>query len=112
MSARLATEIWVAAYLRRLTLDAIPAYITARGDPTAGAVLVKLALMDGRARAYQRAWDAGSDSRVWEILTEGPEREVDATIARQRDFDRDLWVIEIEDARGRHLLDTEGLESG
>ena len=40
---------------------------------------------------------------------EGGEAEVDASIARQRSFDRDLWVIEVEDRRGRHLLDQEGL---
>jgi hypothetical protein len=108
MSARLATDIWVAAYLRRLSLQAIPAYVTARGDPTAGAVLVKLALMDGRARAFQRVTQG--DARIWEVLTEGAEPEVDAAIRRQRRFDPDLWVIEVEDARARHLLDTDGLD--
>ena len=109
MSARLATEIWVAAYLRRLSLDAIPAYVTARGDPTAGAVLVKLALLNGTARAYQRVTQG--DARLWQILTEGPEQDVDATIRRQRNFDPDLWVIEVEDARARHLLDQDGLST-
>jgi hypothetical protein len=109
MSARLATDIWVAAYLRRLALDAIPAYVTAKGDPTAGAVLVKLALLDGTACAYQRITQG--ETRVWEILTEGPERDVDATITRQRRFDPDLWVIEVEDSRGRHLLDQDGLST-
>lgn len=105
MSARLASSIWVSAYLRRLQIEGIPAYVIARGDDTAGAVLVKLALMDGTARAYQRGFDLESDRRVWQVLCEGPEREVDAAITRQRSFDPDLWVIEVEDARGRDLLD-------
>jgi len=42
-------------------------------------------------------------------LAEGAEADVDATIARQRQFDPDLWVIEVEDRAGRHLLDEEGL---
>ena len=37
---RLASGIWVSAYLARLGLANIPAYVTARGDETAGAVLV------------------------------------------------------------------------
>ena len=36
--------------------------------------------------------------------------EVDAAISRQRGFDRDLWVIELEDAAGRTLLDEPGLD--
>ncbi|MEJ2001381.1 MAG: DUF1491 family protein, partial [Maritimibacter sp.] len=39
----------------------------------------------------------------------GAEAEVDGAIARQRSFDPDLWVIEVEDARGRHLLEQSGL---
>ena len=48
--------------------------------------------------------------RVWVTLAEGAEAEVDATVARQRARDPDLWVIEVEDRAGRHLLDEPGLE--
>ena len=42
MSApRLTAEFWVKAYLARLRLAEIPAFVTARGDATAGAVVVK-----------------------------------------------------------------------
>lgn len=104
MSARLASGIWVAAYLRRLQIEGIPAYVIARGDQTAGAVLVKLALMDGTARAYMREYDMAQDARVWRVLIEGAEQDVDTAITRQRGFDPDLWVIEVEDARARDLL--------
>ncbi|WP_296475679.1 DUF1491 family protein [Roseinatronobacter sp.] len=104
MTARLASGIWVSAYLRRLQALGIPAYVIARGDDTAGAVLVKLALMNGTARAYTRSFDLESNTRIWQVLVEGPESEVDAAIARQRGFDPDLWVIEVEDARGRDML--------
>ncbi|PZX48081.1 hypothetical protein LY56_00229 [Roseinatronobacter thiooxidans] len=104
MSARLASGIWVSAYLRRLQMLGIPAYVITRGDEVAGAVLVKLALMDGTARAYTRSFDLQSDTRIWQVLVEGGEQDVDAAITRQRSFDPDLWVIEVEDARGRDLL--------
>ena len=106
---RLTADMWVSAYRRRLELAGIPAYITARGDPTAGAVLVKLATMDGRATAFERSFDLMTGKRAWVVLAEGNEAEVDAAIARQRQFDPDLWVIEVEDRHGRHLLDEEGL---
>ena len=47
--------------------------------------------------------------RRWIELALGDEAEVDATVARQRSFDPDLWVIEVEDRQGRHLLDEPGL---
>ncbi|MCB1333139.1 MAG: DUF1491 family protein [Roseivivax sp.] len=107
--ARLATGFWVAAYRRRLALHDIPAFVVAHGDDTAGAVLVKLNTLDGRARAFVRRYDLATGALRWDVLAEGAEAEVDASLARQRSFDSDLWVIEIEDRAGRHLLDEEGL---
>ncbi len=108
--SRLASGIWVGAYLARLQARGIPVYVVARGDDTAGAVLVKLATMDGKAVAFQRVADILSGTRRWDVLSEGDEADVDAHIARQRGYDPDLWVIEVEDARGRHLLDEPGLD--
>lgn len=109
MAPRLTAEFWVRAYLARLRLADIPAYVVARGDATAGAVLVKLATLDGLARLYQRTVDPATGGRVWAVLAEGAEAEVDATTARQRQRDPDLWVIEIESRTGRTLLDEPGL---
>ena len=106
---RLTAEFWVQAYLARLRLQAIPAFVVAHGDDTAGAVLVKLNTLDGQAVAYQRAFDLMSGDRAWVVLDQGAEAQVDAAIDRQRGFDPDLWVIEVEDRAGRHLLDEDGL---
>ncbi|MDH2328537.1 DUF1491 family protein [Cereibacter sp. SYSU M97828] len=106
---RLTADFWVRAYLARLRLADIPAFITSKGDATAGAVLVKLATLDGKAQAFQRSFDLMTGDRAWVVLAEGAEPEVDAAVARQRGFDPDLWVIEIEDRQGRTLLDEPGL---
>jgi hypothetical protein len=106
--SRLSADLWVAAYRARLSALGIPAYVTCRGDPTAGAVLVKLATMDGRAVLHGRAYGVDG-GRVWTVLAEGPEADVDAAAARQRGYDPDLWLIEVEDRRGRTLLDEPGL---
>ena len=106
---RLTSKFWVDAYLTRLRLADIPAFVTAHGDDTAGAVLVKLNTLDGQAQAFTRSFDLMSGARVWEVLSEGTEADVDAAIARQRGFDPDLWVIEVEDRAGRHLLGEDGL---
>lgn len=106
---RLTAEFWVQAYLTRLRLVDIPGFVVAHGDNTAGAVLVKLNTLDGRARLFQRGFDLMSGERRWDVLAEGAEGDVDAAISRQRGFDPDLWVIEVEDRAGRHLLDEPGL---
>ncbi|CUH78388.1 DUF1491 family protein [Tropicibacter naphthalenivorans] len=107
---RLTARFWVDAYLTRLRLYDIPAFVVAHGDDTAGAVLVKLATLDGQAQAFTRSFDLMTGARVWTDLAHGPEKEVDTAIARQRSFDPDLWVIEVEDRHGRHLLDEPGLD--
>jgi hypothetical protein len=106
--SRLAADFWVAAYRLRLEAAGIPCFVTRRGDPTAGAVLVKLATLDGAARLFGRSYDA-EGRRVWTVLAEGPEPEVDAAAARQTRVDADVWLIEIEDRAGRTLLDEPGL---
>lgn len=107
--ARLTSDFWVGAYLARLRMYDIPAFVTAKGDATAGAVLIKMNTLDGQAVAYQRSFDLMSGEREWMILAQGPEADVDASLAKQHSFDPDLWVIEVEDKQGRHLLDEPGL---
>ena len=109
MSTRLTAEFWIGAYLRRLQRFDIPAFITRRGDKTAGAILVKLNTLDGQASAWQRSYDLMSGERNWMVLIDGSETDVDTAIAKQANFDPDLWVVEVEDRAGRHLLDQDGL---
>lgn len=106
---RLTARMWVDAYLTRLRLQDIPAFVVSHGDDTGGAVLVKLATLDGKAVAFQRSFDIMTGARNWMVLVDGDEAEVDAAITRQRSYDPDLWVIEVEDRKGRHLLDEPGL---
>ncbi len=95
--------------MRRLSLADIPAFVVARGDADAGAVLVKLNLLDGSATLYHRGFDLETGARIWDVLAQGAEADVDAALTKQRSFDPDLWVIELEDRAGRHMLDQEGL---
>jgi len=105
---RLTAGFWVHAYLRRLTLANISAFIVHKGDETAGAVLVKSNPLTGSATLFQRVYNA-EGARIWAELASGLEPEMDQIIAKQRGFDPDIWVIEVEDRMGRTLLDEEGL---
>ncbi|MEP3674214.1 DUF1491 family protein [Sulfitobacter sp.] len=107
--ARLTARFWVDAYLARLRMYDIPAFVVAHGDDTGGAVLVKLSTLDGQAVLFQRSFDLMSGDRIWVELSKGAEHDVDEAVSKQRSFDPDLWVVEVEDRAGRHLLDQEGL---
>lgn len=108
--ARLTADFWVGAYLARLGGQGIPAHLVRRGDATAGAVLIKLAFMNGTASFFAREFDAAG-RRAWVAVVErGPEAAVDAALAGRLRHDRDLWVVEVEDPKGRHMLDEMGGE--
>lgn len=107
--ARLTSSFWVHAYLARLNLANIPAYVIRSGDDQAGAILVKVNKLDGSACVFQRSFDLAADRRMWTVLDEGAEPELDAMLERQRRFDPDIWIVEVEDRDGRHLLDEPGL---
>lgn len=109
---RLKTAIWAAAYLRRCQGVGIFGAVRRRGAEEAGAVFVKIALMDGKALLFvpapQSTYD---DSRPIErIFTQSPPQAVDesaveARLVKEISFDPDVWIIEVEDREGRHFLD-------
>lgn len=106
---RLTADFWVAAYIARLRGADIPAFVVAHGDDTAGMVMVKLNTLDGMARVFHRMHDLMSDETRWEEMAAGPESEIDDFLRRQREMDRDVWIVEVEDRAGRHMLDSAGL---
>lgn len=107
--ARLTADFWVAAYRARLEAQGIAVYIARRGDPTAGAIFVKLATMDGQAQLFERM-STLEGAQVWETVAQGPEADVDAAAERATGRDPDLWLVEVEDRLGRHGLDQAGLD--
>ena len=107
----LSTDIWVGALIRRAELAGAFAVVERKGDPRAGAVLVKV--LDRKARTIRLFSEAfrGDGERVWMQPVKGDEADLDAYIERSRRVDPDLWVVEIDDADGRHFL-TEAVEEG
>ncbi len=107
LSPDLKTTIWAQALIRRAGSAGAFAAITRKGDADAGAVLVKVSTLDGKARLYAPARD-GEGERTWLDLSSGPlgekESAIDAYARRRAETDPDLWVIEVEDRAGRHFL--------
>jgi hypothetical protein len=106
----LATDVYAGALIRRAQLAGAFAAVTRKGDPRAGALMVKTLNQGvgvrepGAARLYIEATGPEGD-RLWiEPLPGAEEAELDAYVARQAGYDPDLWVVEIEDREGRHFL--------
>jgi hypothetical protein len=101
----LATDLWVGALLRRVAGEGAFAVVARRGDRAAGAVLVKAVnRRDGSVRLFAEA-RRGEGEAVWMQPRPGAsEPELDQYAERQARIDPDLWVVEIEDAQGRHFL--------
>jgi hypothetical protein len=107
MEARLKTAIQVKALIRRCDMAAIGVAVTTRGDPDAGALLIKLCSRDTSATVLVQARRADGTLGWLRATGAAPvaESDADAYIARQRQRDPDLWVIEIETAATGTVLD-------
>jgi hypothetical protein len=106
----LSTDIWVSALIRRAEMGGAFAVVARKGDPRAGAVLLKvLNRTDGAARLYAEATRLDGE-RVWmQPARSTEEPELDKYIERALRIDPDVWVVEIDDREGRHFL-TEPVE--
>jgi len=109
---RLKSSIWVAVYLRRCQTEGVYGAVRRRGAEEAGAVFVKVALLDGNAMLYIPApQTVYEESRPIErIFTPTskeplPETSVEDRLLKEVRFDPDAWIIETEDRTGRHFLD-------
>jgi hypothetical protein len=103
MSREIPTHIWVSALVRRAELGGAFAAIVHRGDAERGDVLVKVTTERGKARLYGPAFSPEGPA-TFEQLAPEDEAGCEALIARRLGYDRDLWVVEIEDRHGRHFL--------
>jgi hypothetical protein len=98
MGDRLKTSLLVGALIRHFNATGGFATVVAKGDETAGAILV-LAAQKGRVTGvFERLMSAGS-GYVWTPV--GPqdvedEREIEQYLARRRGNDPDLWLIELD----------------
>lgn len=101
----LSTDVWVGALIRRAELEGAFATVVRKGDARAGQVILKAYDTSTRtARLYTEA--VGQDGEpLWiQPVVSDRESELDDYLERQRRYDPDLWVVEIEDRQGRHFL--------
>lgn len=104
---RLKTRIWVQAQIRLCDLNLIPVAVVRRGDPDAGAVLLRL-LQGERKSLLLRRQTQSDGSSAWMAAAGGDaldDAAADAHVVRELKRDPDLWVVEIDDPKRRYWPD-------
>ncbi|MCC3860141.1 DUF1491 family protein [Pseudemcibacter aquimaris] len=103
---RLKSSIRVAAEIKRCEAEFIPAMVLHKGDEERGQIIIKQYVHGMGARIYSETRDM-DDKLIWhEPLGEGymEEQKADDYIVRQKSFDEDLWVIEIDDPKEKYVV--------
>jgi hypothetical protein len=96
------TDIWVAAFVRRHNDLGRICIVTRRGDPVAGQIFMLLDHLNGTVSLFTpapsaRRRDEDGADRVFERRFDHVEpQQARDRIAREVDFDPDLWVVELE----------------
>jgi hypothetical protein len=103
--ARLATSLLVNALIRRAEGAGGSAMVLAKGDATAGAILLLLVERGANPRFVERG--LGPDGSA-ALIPSGPQTfaddgEVTAYWRRRRERDSDLWVVELDIADGERF---------
>ena len=110
MTARLASGVAVAALTRRVQSAGGNAAVLARGDETAGAIMLVIASRGETIRLLSRRLDAAG-GYVWGDLALPPpggdsdRPAVDELVDRARRRDPDLWVLELDIADAQRFAD-------
>jgi len=107
--ARLRSDFWVSAYLRRCSVEGVEAALRRRGAAEAGAIFVKVDHLDGTASLYgpapQLFLDDSGERLFARVLHGVTPLDVEERVQRELRFDPDLWLVEVDDREGRHFLD-------
>ncbi len=105
--ARIKPGIWVKAQLRLCDLAGVTFTVLRRGDGDGGSVLLKIINADGLADVLSQV--TGPNGGLAWMRPLGQERvdegEADSYLARQGDFDPDIWVLEVIDRAGAYVID-------
>src|ERR1700744_3073917 len=106
MEPRLKAGIFVRALIRRAEVAGAQAYVVRKGIEEAGAVILKIARLDGTSMVLSQA-RRGEGELVWvkPLGDAEDEEKIRIWFERQIKFDPDLWIVEIEDRQGRTFVD-------
>jgi hypothetical protein len=103
---RLKAGIFVRALLRRVQVEGASAFVVRSGAEEAGAIILIVAKLDGTVLVLNQVRGAKGEL-AWAQPLGGWSDEARAAgwCDKQVKFDPDLWIVEIEDPKGRAFVD-------
>lgn len=104
---RLKVHIWVQAQIRLCDVNFISAVVARRGDADAGAVVMRLVRGMQKNLLLRRQVQADGAAK-WEPAGGGGEVDdaaAGAYLAREIKRDPDIWIVEVDDPKGRYWPD-------
>lgn len=101
MEPRAASGLLASALIRRIEAEGGSAMVLAKGDATAGALLIQISDRGVVGALIERV--PGIDGSRWDEAGPTEPAERDAYIARRRARDPDLWVVELDHPRAREI---------
>lgn len=107
---RVTSSLWIDALVRRCGSSAVPIYIAKRGAREAGAIFIRIEYEDrlsdllGPAPQTHSADPGGIEDRRFErVLERADGLAVVDYLEKQKRFDDDLWIIDIEYRRDQTI---------
>jgi hypothetical protein len=110
---RVTSSLWVSALIRRYNGEGASAVVVRKGAEEAGAVFIIVDRLTGISDLYGPAPQAlaadqgqAADRRFQRLVEGIGSEEITARLARERNFDPDLWIVAVEDRDARVLFET------
>jgi hypothetical protein len=108
---RLRSDIFVAAYIRRRNGENAFAVVRHKGAAEAGAIFIRIDRLNGESALYgpapQSAFEEANPERRFHCISKeaATAADIEARLQSELRFDRDIWIIEVEDKTGEPGLD-------
>ncbi|MUH02241.1 DUF1491 family protein [Bombella sp. ESL0387] len=101
----LKTGFWVRATLRHLNQNGLMAVLVRKGDEDAGSVFIMLNGRDGRIAILREQGATWLRQTFEDSDTESAMMQANTYLERQKRYDPDLWIMEVDVPDSTHPLE-------
>ena len=108
----LKTGLWIKSQIKICDLNFLPIAVRRRGDPDSGAILLKINRLDEGIELFTQIRKIDG-LLTWMPINNGPkfdEKNANKYIDKLCQSDPDIWVLEIEDPKGKYKFEGGVLE--